>query len=283
MHNIDLFIANNLISCCAFTCYRLWAGLVDSGLRQLLDTLMQHAQLDRAGMIQVVGPRNAHLCKWAKPSSAQRLLQEKALSHMGFENFRPLQREIVTAAMDDTKSDILVQMPTNAGKTTLFALPALFDKCDKCVANPGENECTKSICWGHDVAGSAYETCRSFAIILSPLRALIADQVERLRCHYHVPTINLEIATRIQMQGMVVPMPDARDPDGEDIIVPAKLALLTPEKLTKNYSIQEELWKHHRAGRVSRIVVDEMHYVAGCDQSFRQVCARAVIVQSNCN
>ena len=240
-------------------------------LRKALNMLGKKSQLDRAGLIQVVGPRNVMECDWSHVTEKQQLLQRRELSHMGFHCFRPFQREIVTAVMDDAKVDIIVQMPTNAGKTTLFALPALVEQCGKCAVNSDDNDCNCSKLSPDDVANSAYTTCRSFTLVLSPLRALIADQVERLRSHYHVPTINLETASNIEMESMLVPMPDARKSDGEHIVVPTKLALLTPEKLTKNEWVQRALWTHHREGRVSRIVVDEMHYVTDCDQRFRQV------------
>ena len=233
--------------------------------------LGKKAQLDRSGMLQVVGPLNVAGCDWASASEKQQLAQLRGLTHMGFDRFRPFQREIVTAVMDDAKIDIIVQMPTNAGKTTLFALPALVDQCSKCAANADDNDCISSNPSHKDVVDSAFTSCRSFTIILSPLRALIADQVGRLRDRYHVPTINLETASYVQMQTMLVPIPDSRESSDGQKLVPAKLAILTPEKLTKNEYVQRALWAHHRAGRVSRIVVDEMHYVTDCDESFRQV------------
>ena len=239
-------------------------------MRKALNLLGRKAQVDRTGQIQVVGPRNIDVCDWSQPTSNQNNMQKRALKHMGFDSFRPFQREIVTAAMKKN-IDILVQMPTNAGKTTLFALPALFDQCDQCCADRSTSDCTKTLAQ-YDMSGLKYETCRSFTVVLSPLVALIADQAERLRTHYHVPTINLEIADTTDMKYMLVPMPvDPQKPGGEVRLTPAKLALLTPEKLTRNSNVRRILWEHHRAGRVSRIVVDEMHYVSGCDQSFRQV------------
>ena len=249
---------------------RNWVGPLDQAMREVLNMLGRKAQVDRTGQIQVVGPRNIGACDWSQPTTNQNDLQKRALKHMGFDSFRPFQREIITAAMKKDV-DILVQMPTNAGKTTLFALPALFDQCDQCCADQSTSACSKSFTQ-HDMSGLKYETCRSFTVVLSPLVALIADQVERLRTHYHVPAINLENAETTDMEYMLVSMPtDPENPDGEARLTPAKLALLTPEKLTKNPIIRKVLWDHHRAGRVSRIVVDEMHYVAGCDQTFRQV------------
>ena len=55
------------------------------------------------------------------------------------------------------------------------------------------------------------------------LRALISDQVKRLRDYYYVPTINLETASYVEMQTMLVPMPDSRESNSGHILVPAKL------------------------------------------------------------
>ena len=107
--------------------------------------LGKKSQLDRAGLIQVVGPRNVMECDWSHVTEKQQLLQRRGLSHMGFHCFRPFQREIVTAVMDDAKVDIIVQMPTNAGKTTLFALPALVEQCGKCAVNSDDNDCNCNV------------------------------------------------------------------------------------------------------------------------------------------
>ena len=200
--------------------------------------LGQKAQVDRTGQIEVVGPRNVGVCDWSQPLDKQSKVQARALKHMGFEEFRPFQREIVTAAMGK-EIDIIVQMPTNAGKTTLFALPALFNQCGQCALNRETSACTKAFA-GHKIPEGTYETCRSFTLVLSPLVALIDDQVERLRSHYHVPTINLETAESTQMNNMLTPMPcNPKESDSEIVLVPAKLALLTPEKITVNHRVQE--------------------------------------------
>jgi len=44
----------------------------------------------------------------------------------GFESFRPNQAEIINTLLDDPSDGILVVMPTSAGKSLLYQLPALI-------------------------------------------------------------------------------------------------------------------------------------------------------------
>ena len=72
---------------------------------------------------------------------------EELLKRVGLEAFRPGQREAVSAALEGR--DALVVMPTGAGKSLCYQLPAL--------------------------AG------RGLVVVVSPLIALMADQLQRLR------------------------------------------------------------------------------------------------------
>ncbi|HNF84249.1 MAG TPA: RecQ family ATP-dependent DNA helicase, partial [Solirubrobacterales bacterium] len=76
---------------------------------------------------------------------------EGLLAHMDYDSFRPGQREAVEAALQGR--DSLVVMPTGGGKSLCYQLPGL--------ASP------------------------SLTIVVSPLIALMADQVKRLRSEGH--------------------------------------------------------------------------------------------------
>ncbi len=76
---------------------------------------------------------------------------ENLLAHMGYSDFRPGQREAVEAALDGR--DSLIVMPTGGGKSLCYQLPGLADG--------------------------------DLTLVVSPLIALMADQVKRLNREGH--------------------------------------------------------------------------------------------------
>ncbi|HUB75549.1 MAG TPA: RecQ family ATP-dependent DNA helicase, partial [Solirubrobacteraceae bacterium] len=75
-----------------------------------------------------------------------RPLHDALREHFGFEDFRPGQEEVVRAALDGR--DVLVVMPTGAGKSLCYQLPALIRE--------------------------------DLTVVVSPLVSLMADQVAGL-------------------------------------------------------------------------------------------------------
>jgi ATP-dependent DNA helicase RecQ len=80
----------------------------------------------------------------------------------GFPSFRPLQREAMEAVL--AGRDSLVVLPTGGGKSLCFQAPAIVD------ADAGQ----------HDAAGTRAGSTRTLAVVVSPLIALMKDQVDGL-------------------------------------------------------------------------------------------------------
>ncbi|HRV60012.1 MAG TPA: RecQ family ATP-dependent DNA helicase, partial [Solirubrobacterales bacterium] len=76
---------------------------------------------------------------------------DRLLAHMGYDEFRPGQRDAVSAALEGR--DSLIVMPTGGGKSLCYQLPGLASS--------------------------------SLTLVVSPLIALMADQIKRLRSEGH--------------------------------------------------------------------------------------------------
>jgi len=150
---------------------------------------------------------------------------EEALKHyFGHDAFRPGQREIIESALEDR--DLLAIMPTGGGKSLCFQLPALL--------KPG------------------------VTLVVSPLIALMQDQVEALRDN-GIPATFLNSS----LDGSETRQREAAILDGK-----VKLVYLAPERLLGDRGL-EFLERVRDTRGLAGFAVDEAHCVSEWGHDFR--------------
>ncbi|CAD5221640.1 unnamed protein product [Bursaphelenchus xylophilus] len=145
----------------------------------------------------------------------------------GFRDFRHCQKAVIIAILKN--HDCFILMPTGAGKSLCYQLPAVMSS--------------------------------GVTVVVSPLKSLMADQVQKLQ-EWKVPCYCLRSGLSRQETDRIY-----ADLTSEDVQV--KLLYVTPEMIGKSTTLQNAFGLLHKRRKLDRFIVDEAHCVSQWGHDFR--------------
>jgi hypothetical protein len=193
--------------------------------------------------VDTLNPRPAETPSEAslKASPHYHEVVEKLRNVFRLKTFRKNQLAAVISTLDGR--DAIVLMPTGGGKSLCYQLPA--------------------VCRGGKTSG--------VTVVISPLRALMSDQVERLRA------LNIDVmmfASRESQDGNT--MQELRT-----ALKKPSLVYVTPEKLYCSDNMKAILKGLYARRQLARFVIDEAHLINTWGRDFRSSAVRRLFFVDN--